>query len=229
MDGIHWLEFELFAEQKDLVHGIFLRQDDIYSGPADLNRRRMLNALNIPRAVSCVQVQGDRVVHVSEDFKNTEECDGLITKESELALMIRHADCQAAIFYDPIHKALANVHSGWRGNVKNIYRTTVEKMAFEFGTSPQDLLVGVSPSLGPKNSEFKNFRQELPEAFWEFQIKPEYFDLWAIARWQLEQCGILSSHIQIAQVCTYENEQDFYSYRRDKTRYKNHATLAMLL
>ena len=61
----------------------------------------------------------------------------------------------------------------------------------------------------PRNAEFKNFKQEFPEAFWKFQFQPEYFDLWAIARMQLEQCGVLSHHIEIARICTFENEKDF--------------------
>ena len=141
--------------------------------------------------------------------------------------MMKHADCQAAIFYDPVHHALANVHSGWRGNVKNIYQTTILKMASVFGTKPQDLLVGISPSLGPQHAEFKNYKVEFPEHFWSFQVCPEYFDLWAIARHQLEEAGVLPYHIEIAGICTYANKEDCYSYRRDKVTGR-HATLAML-
>ena len=152
----------------------------------------------------------------------------MITQKTDLALMILHADCQAAIFYDPVHGAIANVHSGWRGNVKNIYLATIQKMARVFGSKPQDLLVEISPSLGPDNSEFRNYRTELPQEFWEFQVRPEYFDLWAIARHQLEQCGVLSHHIQIAEICTFANPQDYFSYRRDKI-IGSHATLAKII
>ena len=142
--------------------------------------------------------------------------------------MIKHADCQAAIFYDPVHKALANVHCGWRGNVKNIYRVAVQKMKFTFGTNPKDLLVGISPSLGPDHSEFIHYQTEWPEEFWRFQVRPNYLDLWAIARDQLEQCGLLPHHIEVAGICTFANPQDFFSHRRDKITGR-HATVAMLL
>ena len=220
--GVQWLEFELFAGMPGIVHGILLRQG------GEENRDRMLRALRISQVASCIQVHGDRVIHEDDGYQSTEECDGMITKTGDLALMIKHADCQAAIFYDPVHRALANVHAGWRGNVKNIYRATVEKMGGEFGTRPEDLLVGISPSLGPKNAEFRNFRVELPEEFWGFQSTPTYFDLWAIARMQLEQCGIAPHHIEIAGMCTVEQHQDFYSYRRDKAKCRNNATFAML-
>lgn len=242
--GIQWLEFEIFAERPEVIHGVFLHHGGVSANPlgtlhvggradenpgiVEENRRRMLHALKIERFASCIQVHGDTVIPVEDDSQSSREGDALITKKTDLALMIKHADCQAAIFHDPVHRALANVHAGWRGNVRNIYRRTVEKMAAEFGTRPQDLLVGVSPSLGPKHAEFKNFREEFPEAFWEFQCAPDHFDLWAIARMQLQQCGILPHHIEIAGICTFENAQDFPSYRRDKAGCRNTATFAML-
>jgi hypothetical protein len=192
------------------------------------NRRRIFAALGIKKYASCRQIHGSGVAVVSDESSLIAECDAMITQKTDLALMILHADCQAAILYDPVRGALGNVHSGWRGNVKNIYAATIQKMAQVFGSKPQDLLVGISPSLGPDNSEFKNYRTEFPREFWEFQVRPEYFDLWAIARYQLEQCGVLSHHIQIAEICTYANPADYFSYRRDKI-IGSHATLARII
>lgn len=241
--GIQWLEFEIFSDFPELVHGIFLRHGGVSGFPyttlnagsncADEvqnvveNCRRMRQILHIPHVVEAKQVHGDAVVWVRDASQEIGECDALITQKEQVALMIKHADCQAAVIYDPVQRALANVHSGWRGNVKNIYRQVVEKMAQVFGSQPKDLLVGVSPSLGPEHAEFKNYRDEFPEAFWKHQVKPAHFDLWQIAREQFEQCGVLPSHIEIARICTYTNPQDYFSYRRDGLTGR-HATFAML-
>jgi YfiH family protein len=242
-DGIQWLEFEILAEQRGLVHGVFLRHGGVSLAPyaflnagggsgddalkVDENRRLMLKALNIAVCMTSKQVHGNEVAWVQGGFSQDKECDALITQRTGLALMIKHADCQAAIIYDPVSCSLANVHSGWRGNVKNIYSAAVEKMKRIFGSKPENLLVGVSPSLGPLYAEFRNFRTEFPEEFWDFQVRPEYFDLWAIARHQLQECGVLAHHIEIASICTYANPQDYFSYRRDKITGRN-ATVAML-
>jgi YfiH family protein len=231
-----WLEFEILAEQADLVHGVILRQNGmrfdknaLITGARCLeeNHKLFLQQLNISDFVCGRQVHGKNVVLVDNPSSEVGDCDGLITKQSKVALMVKHADCQAAIFYDPMQRCLANVHSGWRGNVQNIYKETVDKMRQEFGSKPEDLLVGISPSLGPNYSEFKHYKLEFPEEFWGFQVRPNYFDLWAIARFQLEQCGILPHHIEIAQMCTYANAQDCFSYRRDQVK-SGHATFAML-
>jgi YfiH family protein len=242
-NGVEWLEFELLAEQHGLVHGVFLRHGGVSQGPfatlnvggatgddkesIAINRQRILDALEISHYESGKQVHGDQVIWIKEPHQKDVECDGMITNTCELGLMIKHADCQAAIFYDPIQQALANVHSGWRGNVKNIYRGAIHKMKEVFGSKPENLLVGISPSLGPEHAEFKNYKIEFPEYFWKFQIRPEYFDLWAISRHQLEECGVLPHHIEIAGICTYAQKEDYFSYRRDKVTGRN-ATVAML-
>lgn len=244
-DGIQWLEFELLADIPNLVHAVFLRHGGVSQGPfASLNmglgtsdnpvhvrenRKRVKSVLSVDRLISASQVHSDRVVHIdTPDPLNVGKADGLITQIPDIGLMIEHADCQAAIFYDPQHRALANVHAGWRGNVQNIYAKTIGQMRDAFGTSPQDLLVCISPSLGPNWGEFKHYREELPEQFWKFQVQPTYFDLWAIARMQLEECGVLPEHIECASICTRSHPEDFFSYRREKI-HGNHATIAALV
>lgn len=230
--SIEWLEFELFDAFPQIVHGVFLRHGGVsrephYSlnispttgdDPQNVveNRKRISATLSLDHLITFGTVHGNHVDVLSEKKEEYANCDGLITVQKNCGILIPHADCQAAIFYDPVNHAIAGVHAGWRGQVKNIYREAVLKMSQAFGSKPADLLVGISPSLGPLNSEFKNFREELPEEFLPFQFKPTYFDLWALARHQLEECGILPRHIEIASIDTYAHPEDFFSYRREK-------------
>lgn len=240
---VEWLEFELLAGVPEIVHGVFLRHGGVSQGPYRSlsmgsragddpsniaeNRRRVLRSLGIEQCVEGNQVHSDEVMWVKEGNGVMGPFDGLMTDQKEIGLMVKHADCQAAIFYDPVRKGIANVHAGWRGQVKNVYRKTVQKMNQSFGTKPEDLFVCISPSLGPKHAEFIHYRRELPEEFWKFQVRPMYFDLWAIARHQLQEAGVPSHQIEIAGICTYSEEKDFFSCRRDKA-YGNHATIVMI-
>lgn len=227
---IEWLEFEILAEHKNIVHGVFLRHGGIstdtfsslnmttgwgdHPDNVEENRKRISQLLNLQQLIASQCIHEDQISWITKEKQETANCDGLMTTCKGWGLLTTHADCQAALFYDPINKAIASVHAGWRGQVKNIYKATVLKMQKAFGTKPENLLVAISPSLGPKNSEFINFRTELPEEFWPFQIKPTYFDLWTIARYQLENCGLLPHHIQIACMDTFADDQNFYSFRR---------------
>ncbi len=108
--------------------------------------------------------------------------DGLMTSTPRISLMMKHADCQIALFYDPQNHAIANIHVGWRGSVLNILGEAIERMRQVFGSCPANLLVCITPSLGPKEAEFIHFRAELPQEFWSFQIQPNYFDFWQSAK-----------------------------------------------
>ncbi|MFI5334273.1 MAG: peptidoglycan editing factor PgeF [Chlamydiales bacterium] len=240
--GVEWLEFELFAEESRLKHAIFLRHGGFSQPPYSAlnlgggsgddtasitkNREKISRLLRVKGMISSHQVHGCEIGHVT-DSSFEGHCDALVTAEKGIGLMIKHADCQAAIFYDPIQNVLANVHAGWRGSVENIYAKTIDFLRERYGSRPENLLVGISPSLGPEWAEFIHFRKELPESFWGFQSKPTYFDFWAISRAQLEEAGVLQGHIQVAGLCTYTEVRDFFSYRRDKVTGRN-ATVAML-
>jgi YfiH family protein len=244
-NGIQWLEFELFQPFPCLKHGIFLRHGGLSKGlfaslnlslgvgdnpehvRANLNKIQAL--LNVSDLCWSSQIHGKTVVSVEEEWQNGRvKCDGMMTRHRDKGLMIHHADCQAAIFYDPLHHVLANVHCGWRGSALNIYSETIKKMHALYGTKPEDLYIGISPSLGPGHAEFINYKTELPELFWKFQIKPFYFDFWAISVDQLLDCGLQKQNIQIAGICTYAHPQDYFSYRYCKIRGGN-ATVAILL
>jgi polyphenol oxidase len=247
-NGVIWFEFELLEEFKNLRHGTFTRHKGVSEGPyaslnvgfsvgdkaecVKINRRKTIEALwqkeDPPKLVTASQVHGDRVYNAAtlEDYE-AQDVDGLISEIPKVALMIKHADCQAAIFYDPMVKAVGCVHSGWKGSTRNIYKKTILEMEKAFGCKRENLLVCIGPSLGPASAEFKNYKNELPESFWDFQIKPYYFDFWKISRWQLEEGGVLPEHIQIAEMDTYSNEKDFFSFRKN-TPTGRQSTVAFL-
>jgi polyphenol oxidase len=244
--SIRWLEFSIFQNIPKLVHGVFLRQGGHSHGLfsslnvslsvgddqelVNKNRKLIADVLHLKNLFTLSQVHSDQlhVIHSSNLTCDTLVGDGLLTKEVGIGLMTQHADCQVTFFVDPHQKVLANVHAGWRGNVLNIYAATVHLLQKEFGSRPQDLLVGISPSLGPSAAEFKNYEKEFPPSFASYQVRPYYFDLWQLARQQLLEAGILDSHIEIAKLCTFSNPELFFSYRREKIGGRNGSVLGWL-
>lgn len=240
--SLEWLEFELLQEFPEVGHAVFLRHGGVSEGPysslnvgggtGDDEDKIKLNRVKIKKHLGCKQLISGRQMHGMQIAlppldPESEECDGLITQEKSMGLLIKHADCQAVIFYDPIEKAVGCIHAGWRGNVQNIYAQAIGMMQRSFGSKPQNLFVGISPSLGPCCSQFIHYEKEIPQQFWSFQVKPLYFDLGEMARSQLLEAGILPHHLEIAPICTCCSPVDFYSYRRDKTTGRN-ATIVCL-
>jgi polyphenol oxidase len=228
-NGIHWQEFELLADAP-IVHGCFMRHGGVsQAGLESLNLGRSVgdkpenvvenfarisNVLSLNQMISAKLCHGASVTALTAaNIHHLPISDGLTTAFPNVAIAVTQADCQAAIFYDPMNHVLANVHCGWRGSVQNIYAATVASMKGDYGSNPANLMVCISPSLGPAYAEFSNYRTELPESFWQFKSKNDCFDFWEISRWQLEKAGVLPQHIEIAQIDTYASK-DYFSHRR---------------
>jgi YfiH family protein len=180
-----------------------------------------------PDIVYAIQEHGDRVEVIDSIPSSPPHCDALITQKKGILLAIKHADCQAAIFYDPVTRTTAAVHAGWRGLVQNIYQKTIHAMQQSYAVLPENLLVAIGPSLGPKNSQFLHYKSEFPEPFWAYQESPCYFNLREIARDQLISEGVLNKKIYIEATDTFEDALRCHSYRRNKTPHRM-ATIAGL-
>lgn len=181
------------------------------------NRALIKEDLGLRRLVSAKQVHGESILVVDrlpEADGEQAGYDAIMTNIPGVGLMIQQADCQAIMLYDPEHRAVANIHSGWRGSVQNLIGKTVAAMRTVYGTRPAGLFAAISPALGPCCGEFVNYRTELPEAFHGYQVRPNHFDFWAISRDQLRDSGVASERIEIAGRCTVCGG-DYFSYRRE--------------
>jgi len=182
------------------------------------NRARIKKNLGFASLVSARQVHGSCVEIVEESSgcdHTVDACDALVTNVRGLGLLIQQADCQAVLFFDPEKTAVAVAHVGWRGSVAGIIGKTVLAMIRAFETEPADLITAISPSLGPCCAEFVNYRSELPTSLHDYQVRPSYFDFWAISHDQLCKAGVKSKNIHTARICTCCN-RDYFSYRRDR-------------
>jgi polyphenol oxidase len=74
--------------------------------------------------------------------------DALITREPGVLLTIQTADCIPILFADTRQRAVAAVHSGWRGTAQRIAEKTLGRMQMEFGTRPQDVIAALGPGIG---------------------------------------------------------------------------------
>ena len=217
-----------------LFHGIFNRLGGVSPAPWDsqnvsfglgdvpqnvsTNRAEIKKVLGCSRLVSARQVHGSQVHIVKENPGKDLEVEGfdaLVTNVAGLGLMIQQADCQAVMLFDPEKKAVGIAHVGWRGSVADIIAETVFAMNQAYAAEPVDLIAAISPSLGPCCAEFVNYRSELPAALHGYQVRPNYFDFWAISRDQLRAAGVRPENIHAAEICTCCNP-DYFSYRRDR-------------
>lgn len=143
--------------------------------------------------------------------------DAVVTNIPQKNLVIQVADCQAVFLYEPVQQIVANIHAGWRGSVTNIIGRTIKVIEEDFGGYSQNIVAGISPSLGPCCAEFINYRHEIPVKYWQYKDDRDHFDFWSISRSQLCNAGVKDENIDVGQVCTKCDSGNFFSYRGEGT------------
>jgi len=151
----------------------------------------------------------------------------VITDLSGVGILIKQADCQSVILYDPERGVVANVHCGWRGNVQNILGEVVARLVGDFSCIPSRILAAIGPSLGPCCGEFVDHKKIFPRAFEQFMVREHFFDMWAVSCWQLLDAGLLEENIELASICTRCRTDLFFSYRGEGVTGR-FCTVAML-
>lgn len=206
------------------------------------NRQLLAKAIHMPFEALTFgeQVHGNQVAVVSAEDKGKgrlsrkeaiQDKDSFITNEPNLVLCALYADCVPLYFFDPVKKAVGIAHAGWKGTVSNIASATVKAMNEQFGTKPEDLLGAVGPSIGACCYEvndvvvnpFKKKLQDLQaepeimELIIQEQKKGTYLlNLQECNRFFMQKAGILSSRIEVSQLCTSCSNEWFFSYRKEQ-------------
>lgn len=143
--------------------------------------------------------------------------DASVTNIPRKNLVIKVADCQSVLLYEPVQQVVANIHAGWRGSINNIIGRTITIMEQNFGCDPPNIVAGISPSLGPCCAEFVNYRQEIPQVYWKYKDDRDHFDFWTVSRSQLCDAGVRDENIDIGRICTKCDTDIFFSYRGERT------------
>lgn len=155
--------------------------------------------------------------------KDYADTDGLITNTPGLMLVTIYADCVPLYFVDPVHKAIGLSHSGWKGTVHRMGKATLERMAEEFGTRPEDVQTAIGPSICQDCYEVS---EDVAEAFMnEFADHQDdrlvyrkdngkyQLNLWRANERVLLEAGIRPEHLTITNVCTCCNHELLFSHR----------------
>ena len=153
--------------------------------------------------------------------KTPYECDGLVTADPEVSLIISIADCVPVLLHDPVRGVIAAVHAGWRGTVKNICGVAVEKMAAELGCALGDIRAAIGPSISACCYETG---AEVPEALFAAMgdgalscvtARGEKYmvDLKRANRLFLQNAGLPEENIFVSEDCTMCKSDVYWSHR----------------
>ena len=180
------------------------------------------------------QIHSNKIVFGSNTQGNERvEADGLFNDKHNQNLWIYTADCMPILFADKKKRCVAAIHCGRRGLEIKIIKNLI-KIFYDKGCSKEDLLVAIGPSISKKNylidnKTLQNFYKKtsqkqlincLEDKRILLELKKEDLrplNLKKYAYIQLLNESIPKSNIDISNLCTYQSNLDFYSWRRSKT------------
>ncbi|HXS94062.1 MAG TPA: peptidoglycan editing factor PgeF [Candidatus Limnocylindrales bacterium] len=180
-----------------LSHGFGTRLADIPGMFANLATLKQIHS------AECIAASGRSGI-LGEGDALTENTPGSV-------VAIKTADCIPILLVDPVHRAVAAVHAGWRGTAAHIGAKAIGTMRERFGSAPADLHAAIGPGIGPCCYEVG------PEVAAQLGGQGrQHIDLPAINRRQLAEAGIPAAHIYVSGLCTMCRGDEFHSFRRDK-------------
>lgn len=165
------------------------------------------------------------------------DVDGTMTNEPGVVLSVMCADCVPLVFADPVRRAIAVSHSGWRGTAGGMGLLTVRKMQEIYGSDPSDIICGIGPSICRDCYEVSEdvaeifagkFEERREEIIYSKGNGKYLLDLWKINEILLEKAGIRKDHISTTDVCTCCNPALLFSHRAAGNKRGNNGAFIML-
>lgn len=188
------------------------------------NRQRLQSVLPAP-IVWLEQVHGVDVYDADLDHAFLSDspvrADAAITTSTNKVLAVMTADCLPVVLASARGDVIGVAHAGWRGLLNGVLENTLRQMREK--TAVNDFYAWIGPAIG-----FDAFEvgQEVYDAFIKndekqalyFRTHPEKAGKWfanlsAMAAYRLRKNDV--STIEESKLCTYANEWQFFSYRRN--------------
>ena len=196
-NGVQYLQFRRLLEYSDIITHAYSLGIDVNFRTAKANKEKLpedefnknlqsyknlclVTNLDYKNVVKTNQEHTDNIKIITKKINKNEpdinlekysKTDGMITNKKNLILSTTNADCILLLFFDPVTKTIANVHSGWRGTLQRISVKAVQKMKNEFNCKPENIICCICPSIRKDHFEVdKDVKDMFEKEFQDLDI-----------------------------------------------------------
>ncbi len=165
--------------------------------------------------------------------------DGLITNEKHIVLATFYADCVPLFLVDKKHRAIGLSHSGWKGTAGRMGEHTLLAMREAYGTNPEDVEIGIGPSICKDCYEVGEDVAEAFAAGFPDKVRKDilfakgggkyHLDLWKANEYIFRMAGVPTEQISVTDICTCCNPNYLFSHRASQGKRGNLGAFLCLI
>ena len=180
------------------------------------NRQWLTEQANMPSApVWLNQTHSTVVEEVDAPTSQVLNADGVFTSTTNVVCSAMTADCLPVLLTNVQGTQIAAVHAGWRGLASGIVENAVEKFDGE-------VMAWIGPAIGAQVFEvgkdvvdaFVSIEAKAMAAFTPRKQEGKWLaDMNQLVTQRLQRAGV--NQVYYSELCTFEDAERFYSYRRD--------------
>jgi YfiH family protein len=169
------------------------------------------------------QVHGTVVINAdSRPGTERPQADAAVARKAGSVCAVMAADCMPVLLTDDSGGVVAAAHAGWRGLSAGVVEATVGEMRAAMRVPAAGIIAWLGPAIGPRVYEvgeevraaFLGRDAAAAAAFVATRPGHWLLDLYAVARQRLAKLGV--ERVYGGGLCTYSDQERFYSYRRDR-------------
>lgn len=196
------------------------------------NRKLLIDAVDVSDSnlIFPFQTHSDNVKIIDNEFlklsyndrfDQLNGFDALITIIPGICIGVTTADCVPVLLFDKVNKVIAVAHAGWRGTCNRIVQKTIVQMQQNYGSKAENIVASIGVSISP---DVYNVGEELIEEFSKQHFETQkifikrtdglFLNLWEANRLLLTESGVPNEQVEIAEVCSFTENEQFFSARK---------------
>ena len=180
------------------------------------NRSLLLSQYSLPSKPKWINQTHSNITVDADSLSSIADADASYSRKIGTVCGVLTADCLPVFVSNKKGTAVGIAHAGWRGIVGGI----IESLIKSFDGNADDLIVHLGPAISQLSfevgqevrSQYLSKNENFERCFTYLNDK-YYLDLYDAARIVLKSLGIES--ISGGDRCTYNEPDQFFSYRRD--------------
>jgi len=171
------------------------------------------------------QIHSQKIIKVEKNILSADGsvpiADGSYSLKPNQVCAVLTADCLPILFATEDATVVAAVHAGWRGLASGIIDNAVKLLSQKAELPAQKILVWLGPAISKKyfevgsevREQFIAANPHYESAFMHTNKNKYMADIYLLAKINLQHMGV--TKIYGGDFCTYNDKENFYSYRRD--------------